>query len=176
MATDDNKQFAEDFKNYYMTKKAHFSSDGKCRHYLYRAWDGERPFVMFIGLNPSTADDKENDPTIESVIRIAKHNGYGGLYMMNCFPIISTDPDLLVLEKDYHSSEMRSVNIKYLREVAERCKDIVFAWGNFKVVSKYGMDVFLKEVFPNALCITKNKNGSPGHPLYKKGNSKLIKF
>ena len=79
-----------------MNKGATFSIDRKHRYSLWRIWDAELPFVMFIGLNPSTANEDENDATIRSVERISKSNGYGGFYMMNCFAYISTDPKLLM--------------------------------------------------------------------------------
>lgn len=57
---------------------ADFSNDRKYRYALWRIWDRTKPLVMFIGLNPSTANETENDPTIKSVGRISKNNGYGG--------------------------------------------------------------------------------------------------
>jgi hypothetical protein len=41
-----------------------FSDCRKFRYALWRMWDGDKPLVMIIGLNPSTADEKVNDPTI----------------------------------------------------------------------------------------------------------------
>jgi len=71
---------------------AEFSDCRKFRYALWRTWDKDKPLIMFIGLNPSTANETDSDPTIRSVGRIAKSNDYGGFYMMNCFPYISTDP------------------------------------------------------------------------------------
>ncbi len=60
--------------------------------------------------------------------------------------------------------------------IAGKCQNVVFAWGNFKIVPKHGRDKELIEMFPNALTIGLNKNGSPKHPLFQKGESMLIKF
>lgn len=151
-------------------KSAQFSPDKTHRFYLLRVWDKSLPMAMFIGLNPSTADGEEDDRTIESVIRLAKFNGYGGFYMMNCWSYISTDPNKLdTLLPD-------NENTVFLRAISQECKDVIFAWGNFKVVVSHGKDKQLEEMFPNAMCITKNKNGSPGHPLYKKGTIKFISW
>ena len=49
---------------------ADFSPDRKHRYSLWRIWDRSKPLVMFIGLNPSTANESDNDPTIRSVCRI----------------------------------------------------------------------------------------------------------
>lgn len=150
---------------------ADFSSDRKYRYSLWRIWDPSKPLVMFIGLNPSTANETDPDPTIESVIRISKHNGYGGFYMMNCWAYIATKPENLKINptSDKWNNDMLTVT-------AGKCKDVVFAWGNFKIVMNHGKDKEFKEMFPTAKTIGLNKNGSPKHPLFQKGTSKLVEF
>lgn len=123
---------------------------------------------MFIGLNPSKADESEPDQTIKSVERISRHNGYGGFYMMNCFAYIATNPDLLM-----HNPMSDEWNNNMLTVTAAKCKVVVFAWGNFKIVQETGRDKELIEMFPNAYVIGFNKNGSPVHPLYQKSKSVL---
>jgi len=148
-----------------------FSTDRKHRHYLWRIWDDENPMVMFIGLNPSTANESENDPTIKSVIRISKANGYGGVYMMNCWSYIATKPENLII----HPEETAG-NDDLLKTIGKRCLNIVFAWGNFKIVRDTGRDKELLEMFPRALALHINKNGTPKHPLYCKSDTKLISY
>lgn len=154
-----------------------FSNSGaefsECRNYryaLWRIWDEAKPLVMFIGLNPSTANETDNDPTIKSVCRIAKANGYGGVYMMNCYPFVSTDPnELYNLDRVYE-------NETWLKGISEKCKEVVFAWGNFDVVKKLGTDKYMAKLFPNAKALHINKNGSPKHPLYCKSGTQLKPF
>src|SRR5689334_6852032 len=74
---------------------ADFSECRSYRYALWRIWDESKPLVMFIGLNPSTANETETDNTITRVRGICEHNGFGGFYMMNCWAYISTDPKLL---------------------------------------------------------------------------------
>lgn len=71
--------------NHNNSKGAEFSECRKYRYVLWRRWDwkGYGNQVMFIGLNPSTADETEDDPTIRRCIRFAKDWGYSGLLMMN---------------------------------------------------------------------------------------------
>ncbi len=72
----------------------------KCRAYryaLWRTWDESKPFAMFVGLNPSTADELEDDPTIRRCINFSKLWGYGGLCMVNLFAYRATDPTALFL-------------------------------------------------------------------------------
>lgn len=156
---------------------AEFSDCGKYRYALWRIWDETKPFVMFIGLNPSTANKTENDPTIKSVCRIANNNGYGGIYMMNCFPIVSADPSILSdYDKSVYDQHQFIVNNRKLIETREKCKDVVFAWGNFKIVRETFRELELTKMFPNAMCLHKNKNGSPKHPLYCKSETQFTIF
>lgn len=154
-----------------MKKGADFSIDRTHRYCLWRIWDESKPLAMFIGLNPSTADEGENDSTIRFVEGLSRFNGYGGFYMMNCWTFIATKPEDL-----QHDPAFDAFNNKALKEIAEQCEDIVFAWGNFNIVRQKGRDKELIEMFPRAKCITKNKNGSPGHPLYKKFETTFINY
>lgn len=150
---------------------AKFSDDRKYRFALWRIWDKELPCVMFIGLNPSKANESDLDATIRSVIRISKHNGYGGFYMMNCFPMVSTNPDELVIHPFW-----QKINDEWIEFVASKCKDVVFAWGNFKVVRDKKRNEELVIKFPKAKVIGLNANGSPKHPLFIKGKTILTDY
>lgn len=154
-----------------MKKGANFSSNRKYRYALWRIWDDTKPLVMFIGLNPSTANEKENDPTIRSCERIAKANEFGGFYMVNCWAYISTDRTKL---KTNPLTE--GWNDTMITVIAHKCKEVVFAWGSFSVVKELGRDMELAEMFPNAKALHINKDGSPKHPLYTKTNVKMVKF
>ncbi len=149
---------------------AKFSDDRKHRLALWRIWDTSLPMVMFIGLNPSTANEYEPDNTITKVTKIAKHNGFGGFYMMNLFTFISTNPDLVEVKGKHAHHHHPDFDLK---AIAQACEVIVFAWGNFKV---FGRDLEVKKMFPNAKALHINKNGSPKHPLYCKDDSKLIDY
>lgn len=138
------------------------------RLYLYRIWDPGKPFIMFIGLNPSTADATKDDPTIRRISSMAKGWGYGGFYMMNLFTQIATNPRDLNIKTGNHIS----ANL-YLNVMKRRCIKVVFAWGNHKV---NGRDLQVIEMFPDAYALYINKNGSPKHPLYCRADIQLIKF
>jgi hypothetical protein len=148
---------------------AHFSLAGSYRYSLWRIWDSDKPKIMFIGLNPSTAGKKEDDPTMRRVISFAKQWGYGGVFMLNLFTIITSDPKNLknCPDKDRKGNE-------FLFVYSSLVQKIVFAWGNFKE-SKDKADE-IKRLFPDAYCLKKNKDGSPRHPLYVKDGTSLIKF
>jgi hypothetical protein len=150
---------------------ADFSNDRKYRYRLWRIWNERLPLILFIGLNPSTADENLNDPTIRSCERITKANGFGGFYMMNCWAYIATDPKLLKI-----NPMSNNWNDDLLSVTAFKCKEVVFAWGSFDIVRNMGRDKELLEMFPNAKALQINKNGSPKHPLYCKTDTKLIPY
>ena len=68
-----------------MKTQANFSKDRTYRYRLSRTWDESKPSVLFIGLNPSTADEKTNDPTIRRLIGFARRWGFGSMYVCNLF-------------------------------------------------------------------------------------------
>lgn len=154
-------------------KGARFSKDKKHRFALWRIWDEAKPVVMFIGLNPSKADGNADDPTIQSVERLSRFNGFGGFFMMNCFSFISTNPKHLVATQETYEQKL---NDRFLILISAKCKEIVFAWGSFKIVRLFGRPSELAKMFPIAKCICKNNDGSPGHPLFKKEETKFINY
>lgn len=156
-------------KHVYLQSDALFSEDGTRRYWLYRQWDRTKTNVMFIGLNPSTAGKDRDDPTIRRVVAISKALGYGGVYMLNCFPFISTDPKKL-------EADRCEKNIEHLAVIGDKVEMVFFAWGNFDIVSYSGMFTVLCAMFPDAQALFKNKNGSPKHPLYCRTDIQPIKF
>jgi len=157
-------------ENLFDDNGAQFSSCGKYRYCLWRIWDEALPKTMFIGLNPSTANESQNDPTIRRVIGFATDWGFGGVYMMNCFPYISTDPNAL---KDFGNT---AYNDRKLYLIGEQCEQIIFAWGAFSIVKELGRDEELKGMFPSAKALIINQNGTPRHPLYVPANTKPIDY
>lgn len=138
---------------------AEFSNCGKYRYKLWRIWDESLPKAMCIGLNPSTANAEANDTTIRILISVLKKLNYGGFYMMNCFPFITSKPELL-----QHNPMSNEWNNNMLTVVASQCQDVIFTWGTFKVIKEVGRDNELIEMFPRAKCFGINKDGSPFHP------------
>lgn len=145
-----------------------FSDCGTYRYALWRIWDESKPFIMFIGLNPSTANANMDDPTIRRVKRFSVDWGYGGVYMMNLFALVSTYPEALKT-----CSDPVAENDKWLNEIKPKCKDVLFAWGNFDV---FGRDKTVSDMFPQAVCLGFNKNGSPKHPLYISAKQSQVNY
>lgn len=145
-----------------------FSECKKYRYVLWRIWDKSKPYIMFIGLNPSTANEHKNDPTLTRVIRFANDWGYGGVYMMNLFSFVTAYPKELQFDED--SVER---NNRWLKVISVKCDRIIFAWGSFKEAeqrAKYILERF------KGFALEINQDGSPKHPLYVKCNVESIKM
>lgn len=154
-----------------MNKLALFSTDRKYRYALWRIWDEQKPVCMFIGLNPSTADEYADDPTIRRCESFAGSWGYGGLCMANLFALVSTDPNALrgceSLDSGYDD---------WLVYLAARSGKVVACWGDFSVARDRGEAI--RQLIPNLYCLGTTKGGQPKHPLYlskKTGLERLLK-
>lgn len=147
-----------------MRNTAALSECRKYRFALWRTWDESKPNVMFIGLNPSTADENKDDPTLTRCINYAKNWGFGGVCIANLFAYRATDPNEMKTEKDPIGSE----NNKWLMQLYNNAGLVVAAWGNDGVY--LGRSKQVKKLLPNLHCLKLNKSGEPAHPLYQKAD------
>lgn len=158
-----------------MNKGAQFSDDRLYRYALWRIWNENKPLVMFIGLNPSTAAEREDDPTIRRVTRFAYDHGYGGFYMMNLFAFVSPHPHVLETTKDALGD-----NDEWLEKINLKCESICFCWGAFgDPKDRQYIRIRAQQVadrYPAAFCLGKTKTGQPAHPLYLHSTTKMIPF
>lgn len=145
-----------------------FSDDKAYRFVLWRIWDVKKPPAMLIGLNPSTANEKTDDPTIRRIRGLMQAHGYGGFFMTNLYPFVTAYPQELQIGRGQLVE-----NDVILCKVRYYCETVVFCWGNFKT---YGRDREVTDIFPCAMCFGKNANGSPKHPLYLPKNTTLVPF
>lgn len=138
-----------------------------CRHYryaLWRVWDEAGPYVAIIGLNPSTADEVQNDPTINRCISFARSWGYGGVCVVNLFAFRATVPADMMRVKDPIGPETD----KWLVEISSSAGAVVAAWGNDGAY--LGRSSAVKRMIPGLYALKINKSGEPAHPLYLKGS------
>lgn len=143
-----------------------FSPCGRYRYKLWRVWDPARPLgcVMFLMLNPSTATDAEDDPTIRRCSGYARSWGYGGLYVGNLFAYRATDPTELRRAADPVGPD----NDRALLEMVAQCGLVVAAWSNHG--ARYGRRVreVLGLVERPLYCLRSLRSGHPAHPLYQR--------
>ena len=149
-----------------MIREAEFSIDKKERYSLNREWDKSKNKILYIMLNPSLADDKNDDPTIRRLINFTKKFNYGGFLVGNIFTTITPNPKEIDKSKGISDK-----NFEKLLKLINKVDQIVYAWGD-----NIEEPQLLKELVLNPKCFGKNLNGSPKHPLYLPSETKLINF
>lgn len=147
-----------------MIRDAVFSSCGKYRYALFRVWDSGPTRVMFVGLNPSTADATNDDPTIRRCVAFAKSWGYSGLFMTNLFAYRATAPREMLSAID----PVGSTNDLALTTLASVAKITVAAWGAHG--THRNRHIAVQAMIPNLHYLRLTKSGHPGHPLYLPGD------
>ena len=140
---------------------AHFSRGRRYRYTLWRIWDDQRPRVMIIGLNPSTADARRDDPTIRRCIGFARDWGYGGVVVTNLFAFRATHPADLKAAAD----PMGPRTDGWIRRMAGQVERIVAAWGNHG--AWLNRSACLRQMLAGRLHYLRlTASGEPAHPLY----------
>lgn len=139
-----------------------FSDDRIYRYTLEREFGGG-PRLMVIGLNPSTADEVQDDPTIRRCIGFARRWEMGQLVMTNIFAFRSTYPSRLYSDT---ADPIGQDNDEYLFEEAQKADMIVAAWGAHGVLG--GRDEYVRWLLGEftLMCLGRTLNGQPKHPLY----------
>jgi hypothetical protein len=109
-----------------LTRGAQFSGCRRWRYALVRRWSIDDNLIAFIGLNPSTADEFTDDPTIRRCRCFARGWGYSGMVMLNLFGWRSTEPKGL-LEAD---DPIGPANDEALLEWCRPMRQIICCWGS----------------------------------------------
>ena len=148
-----------------MESGAVFSDDRVYRYFLYRRWNVYLPVVNFIGLNPSTADEEQDDPTIRRCIAFARDWGYGAVWMTNLYAFRSTDPKVLrwMRLEEANGSE----NDHHLARRGNAADLVIVAWGAHGLQRRNRARDVLRLLYGKTLhCLRVTKGGHPSHPLY----------
>lgn len=159
-----------------MEKNAVISDCGNYRYSLSRIWNSTKPTILFVMLNPSTADANQDDNTIRRCINFCKSWGYGGLVVCNLFAYRSTNPFELLNIIDPQGDD----NFSSLEYYAQLSEIIVCAWGNEPVLKKIPdhrkIVEFIYQKKAKVHFLELSKNGVPKHPLYLKKDLLPIKL
>lgn len=144
---------------------AEFSPCRMWRYVLRRRWS-EAPPVGFILLNPSTADEEQDDPTIRRCMGYARALGAGGITLGNIFAFRATDPRDMFRASDPVGPDNDAALLRIVEEVADR--RIICGWGGHGVFMGRGAQVrvFLKAHGARLEALSVTGAGEPGHPLY----------
>lgn len=149
-----------------------FNSDRIFRYGLIRQWDPRLPWWAFCGLNPSQANEYDNDPTIRRAIGFARDGGAGGLIMVNLYPLIATDPRVLFrLLQTNPKAVSDSENALAITLAARGCARFICAWGaaverdSTAMAYASAITSYLRTLNVQPYVLRLTKHGQPEHPL-----------
>ncbi|MEQ6203215.1 DUF1643 domain-containing protein [Sulfitobacter sp. HNIBRBA2951] len=134
------------------------------RYSLTRVWNEAAPRLAFIMLNPSTATEMHNDPTIERCEQRARRLGFGGFCAANIFAIRATDPRVMRTAADPAGPD----NEKALKDAAAWADTVIAAWGVHGAHRDQGpiTAARLRQAGHALHHLGLTKEGHPRHPLY----------
>lgn len=158
-------------------RSARFSGCQTYRYRLGREWSAGKP-LLFVLLNPSTADYREDDPTIRRCMRFAHAEGYPAIDVVNLFAFRATAP------RDLFASGFR-VGVRNDQEIAEAARGaaaVCLGWGAHGGLAAVEARVqqvlpILRQNFHDELqCLRVTRSGHPQHPLYLPSACRLQPF
>src|SRR5712691_8908019 len=150
-----------------------FDRTGRYRYSLWRGWSADHPRMVFVMLNPGTADEQRNDPTISRCISFAHAWGFGSVEVVNLFAYRTSYPIELIKAPDPVGKD----NDRFLAQALERAARIVAAWGMNGTL--LGRDQYVSQLLAHrhdVYCFGTTKGGHPRHPLYLKRDTPLVAF
>lgn len=158
-------------------KDATFSRDMQNRLTLTRVWDAALPRICFIGLNPSKADHRVDDPTVLRWNHFTKAWGYGGYTAVNLYPYRSSSPAACRLwadwernGPDWYARDDIMANIDVVAREAKKAAMVVACWGA-SAWDEPLINTVLEaitsgdEPWPDIHCFGLTQKGAPIHPM-----------
>ena len=137
-----------------------FSEDRIYRYVLWRRWSDLSNLTLFVALNPSTADEARDDPTIRRCKGFAHSWGASGFLIVNLYAFRATLPKDLFAASDPIGLE----NDEWIVAASGISKKAIVCWGNHGMRGSRAKTVLA--ALGNALCLRMTKRGEPSHPLY----------
>jgi len=134
------------------------------RYLLTRVWVQDGRKALFVMLNPSTATEYQNDPTVERCERRARALGFGAFRVCNIFAFRATDPRVMRARSD----PVGQGNDAAILESCAWADRIICAWGAHGAHLGRGPEVerLLRETGKPLFHLGLTRNGHPKHPLY----------
>ncbi len=141
-----------------------YSPCERYRYALTRVWDAAGGRLAFVMLNPSTATEVQNDPTVERCERRARALGYGGFRVTNIFAWRDTDPQAMRAVPD----PVGRGNDAAITDAANWADLVICAWGAHGVHLDRGraVETLLRATGQSLFHLGLTKAGQPMHPLY----------
>jgi hypothetical protein len=134
---------------------------GPYRYLLSRRW-GAGAGALFVMLNPSTADDRADDPTIRRCVGFARRWRAPALEVVNLYALRATDPrDLFA-----HPAPVGPDNDRVIAEAARRAALVIVAWGVHGARDRERTARVIALIGREVACLGTTGGGDPRHPLY----------
>lgn len=152
------------------------SADQKYRYLLTREVQLGNGALCFVMLNPSTADETLDDPTIRRCIGYAKTMGYARLHVVNLFAFRSTDPKALTILS--RAQAIGPETDQYIFSACQQSRLVICAWGNHGTLFDRAKEVtkLIGSVSTPFSLKINAKSGQPAHPLYLKGDLQPVPY
>ncbi|MBC7738603.1 MAG: DUF1643 domain-containing protein [Candidatus Saccharibacteria bacterium] len=140
-----------------------YSPDQIFRYALTRIW-APGPRALFVMLNPSTATEVQNDPTVERCERRARALGFGSFAVANIFAYRATDPRVMRAQPDPVGPQ----NDATILTLVPQADQIICAWGTHGQYLNRGaaVEAMLRATGRPLLQLGLTQSGQPKHPLY----------
>lgn len=141
-----------------------YSECERYRYALTRIWDAGGARVLFVMLNPSTATERQNDPTVERCERRARALGFGAFRVCNIFAWRATDPRRMRAAAD----PVGPGNDAAIVDGCAWADSIVCAWGTHGAHLARGAqaEALMRATGAGLSHLGLTKEGHPRHPLY----------
>lgn len=175
---------------------AMFDKEERCRFALTRVWDGDlsKKTALFVMLNPSTADEKVDDPTIRRCVGFARREGCGGLMVVNLSAWRATKPSEMLAQvaagndqQDKNTAVIQWAWSRLLHWDSDRVLDqltgdaagdspVIMAWGatsNDLLDKRKRMILRRFWVERRVKCLGQTSKGEPRHPLMVRADQPL---
>lgn len=165
----------------HVTKGALISEDGLYRYRLWRRW-GWGPRMVWVMLNPSTADASVDDPTIRRCMGFARREGFDAIDVINLFAYRATKPSELREAAEAGVDPEGPLNAQeWGNTLHGPPKMVVAAWGAHARKMGFGwwnptfLEFVKQQDRPGGfMCLGTTSDGSPRHPLYVKGDQEFV--
>ncbi len=143
---------------------ATYSDCERYRYQLTRVWDPHGDKALFVMLNPSTATEVQNDPTVERCERRARALGFGAFQVTNIFAWRDTDPRMMRAAGDPVGPQNDAVIV----DGCHWADRIICAWGAHGEHLNRGraVEALLRATDLPLFHLGLTKAGHPKHPLY----------
>jgi hypothetical protein len=157
-------------------RAAQISACGRYRYTLRRAWMGGSAVVWLL-LNPSTADASLDDPTVRRMRAFSMAWGYGSMRVVNLFALRSPHPCELTAAARRGIDPVGPGNDAWIEREAEGGELVVAGWGVHGLKSPERVRAVLRLLQDLPVwCLGVTSEGAPRHPLYVKGATELEAF